>query len=404
MSDLKSQLISRYRELPSTGLYDIYLPYEEQCMMFLKYVQYLKDKLYDGPRNIELRRLTEIVKHTYESRQKETLRLYELLNIDHENIDFEPLLEASETASDVKYAGENYRQYIKYYRKAISDPYDDQMIQKIKTNLLKKYSLLETDKRIEEILESHKKMQADSLIISEQFKEIMQSDPKYLKWSEIQTLLQSLGFDVLSKLYKDLDMTIGCIRRENGISLETVCIDKILTIISERTHIDISDLNVIRNIKLKISKTLIGEIDIIITHKNKIIACIEVKSGIYDIPYAIMQINKIKSYIHNINISFVVDYKETIFSISDDPIYLVITTISPHKPITGASYSDVQLICNALFKDPDKKLLEFLRKKTHTQTDMIAIYNIIHNIRKQMDCHIDVYEAISILGDDLIVI
>jgi hypothetical protein len=418
MDDLKLQLIARYKELPPTGLYEIYLPYQEQCTIFLNYVRYLKEKLCDGPRHIELQRLTKIVEQTHESREKETMRLFELMKIDQTNIDFANILGESEKATDVKYAGKNYRQYIKYYQKATSNPYDDDMIQKIKNNLLKKYTSLETEDKIQEILDTHKKMQADSLAISEHFKDLMQSDPEYLKWSEKQTLLQSLGFDILTKLYKELDMKIGHIRRNNGISLETLCIEKVLSVISKRTLIDMSELEIKKNIKFKTSKTMIGEVDIMIMHKDKAIAFIEVKSGIYDIPYAIMQIEKIKTHIHTLayayesvkyesdtqSIRFFVDHKETIFNISDNPIYLVVTTISPHKPVTGASYADVQLIADVLFRDPEKKLSDILKKSSHTETDILSTYQIIHNIRKNMDCHIDVYEAMKILADDLIII
>jgi hypothetical protein len=96
------------------------------------------------------------------------------------------------------------------------------------------------------------------------------------------------------------------------------------------------------------------------------------------------------------------------------PIYLVVTGSSyklsesskgsPNPLMTGASYSDVQLIANAFFKDPENTLINIIEKGSYEQTDIVKVNEIINNIRKKMRSKIDLEEAVRILSDDLIVI
>jgi hypothetical protein len=424
-NDLKLELIAKYSSLPRTGLYDISLSPSEQCSIFLNYVKYLNQQLYDGPRNIETRRLTELAKEIAFKFPCETERLCELLNISFKNIDFSIMIDRYKQESLVENAGENYKEYMRYYNKANRNPYTVDMIYKIRINLMKKFDHKKVNKKIDTILSEHQASQVKNSALADKFKLLMQTDPKYIKWNEIQTLWCHLGFDKLLDIFHDVITMLKQRKRNNGSTLETSCVNKIVEIVSERTHIDSKELTVLRNVYytlnqshmsrgyVKCSKTQLGEIDIMITHKNNIIALIEVKSGIYDIPYAISQIEKLKLYINNTDVIFNVDRNKVSVQVSESilPIYLVVTgssykldSVSSKILMTGASFSDVHLITDAFFNDPENTLINIIEKESYGQEDIVKVNEIINNIRTKMKCKIDLQEAIRILSDNLIVI
>lgn len=410
----KEELLARYSSLPRTGLYDISLPPAEQCAIFLNYAKYLKEQMYNAPRNTEIRRLNEIVKQICERSPIATTRLFELLEIDNLTRDFDIIMSAFKRASDEKNAGDKYKKYMIYYKKSLANPYTDDLINTIKNNLQKKYDQSKADKKLQEILLIHKNYQAECLASADKYKILMETDPQYLKWNEIQTLWISLDFNNLLKMFYDVTMMIKHRKHYNGVMLETICIDKILSVISERTHIETKDLTVLRNVKFQSSKLLLGEIDIVVLHENKIIACIESKSGIYDIPHAIEQIEKMKTHIHKPSILFYTpnSCKDVKLSVSDSPIYLVVTSLKTNladfkctsKLKTGASYADVQLISDVIFNNKNKMLTTIIEKESYDEADVTIVNDILNNLRKHMRCRIDVFDAIKILSHDLIVI
>lgn len=173
---------------------------------------------------------------------------------------------------------------------------------------------------------------------------------------------------------------------------------------SEEYNISLKDLNLVKNVVISFKKTS-AEIDIAVinTITDTIIGFVEAKSGIYDIPYGIDQLDKI---------SKIIKANPKILKKNIHPFvrFVVATIIPPHNPVTGASYSDVQLISSVLFSKTDTRLKNIIQAIESDPTFELRnnivdnVYEILLNLRKDMVTHIDPLTAIKTLGKNLIVI
>lgn len=141
---LKNTLSTLYRTLPRTGLYDSTLDIQQQVIIFLKYIKFLKRQLYIGPRSTELRRLSGLVEQVRIHSKDECDKLFKLMMLDHNDprIDFVHIMNTYEKESDIKNAGDNYKQYLKAQSRAINDPYTPDKIKQIKEKLEKNIVLM----------------------------------------------------------------------------------------------------------------------------------------------------------------------------------------------------------------------------------------------------------------------
>ena len=400
---LKEKLLNLYAELPRTGLYDTDKDINTQVNIFITYLRFLKKQLYDGPRYSKLREIQLQLNTIINKNPVKSNKLFKLMKLSELDIfypDFPILMTSYITLSDEKNAGKNYDKYMKAFDRSISDPYTNEKINEIRKKLMKVYDEKKTEEKIQEILSNYKHIQKEQENIALYYHNILKTDIIYLEWIEIINLWKELEFDKLMQSYIELDKNIGIQRKSNGDNLETICIDILLQNISHRSKIPIGELNILRNIKVRKSKNIIGEIDIIVYSIDTIVACVEVKSGIYDIGYAINQLKRIKdSPVHEIMNK----------KISSDTMYLIVTTIPNHKPVTGACYSDIQNISKILFNRSDSSkwintIIENNNINDMNYSDIYRIYLIITDIRSKMESLIDPIEAVKELGSDLIII
>lgn len=426
---LKNTLVNLYESLPRTGLYDSKEDIRNQVVIFLKYVKFLKNQLYEGPRNICLRRLSKMVDQIRTESKLESDKLFGLMNIDTFPVDFVHLMETYEKESDIQNAGNTYKQYLKALTKSTTNPYTPEKLKWIEKNLQKKY--IDTQPMVVKIMDAHAKLQTENALLAQRYEDMLKTDPSYQRWDTIRSLWTTLGFADLAKMYHDLDTDTGNIRSRHGNSLEYLCTDMILCVVAGRCHIPVSELKVIRNILIKQSKSMIGEIDIIVVHGDQIVACIEVKSGIYDISNAMEQLANIKLIVQHpeSKTKFLVQDGTLIDTLTDTPqsanilknktlkddaLFLVVTTIPQHKPVTGVSFSDLQIISQVLFDKSDRWLYNLVdsldidvisdRPDTLDQGIVDKIYHLLSSLRTKMHSQVDAMTAMNILGDNLIIV
>lgn len=156
-----------------------------------------------------------------------------------------------------------------------------------------------------------------------------------------------------------------------------------------------------------------------IVHGDQIVACVEVKSGIYDIANAMNQLAKIKLTVtdHETKTKFLskgFDPIDITTCDGDDILFLVVTTIPQHIPVTGTSYSDLQIISQVLFDRSDRWLNELVdlldfnnlndNLKILTSCVIHKVFDLMIILRTKMNSQIDPETAASMLGDDLIIV
>lgn len=400
------KLIHLYSLTPETGLYSINNDKITQVKIFLRYVQFLKKCLYNSPRLIELRKLTQIMQNIQITNPTESQWLFEYLNVSYNDkqIRFDDLLKSYDTKSSVNNAGKLYTKYLKSKQIIEKCPYDSNKIKKIRIGLTKKYSESEVSSRLATILESTKIQRDEFKKENTRLFNMLQQDSTYISWNKMNNLWFNLGFSDLASSFHKLDTDNGAIRSTHGNSLEFASIDTVLQFFSENYNISQNDLHIVKNVVIKASpKETIGEIDMIVINNltNTIIGFVEVKSGIYDIPYAIEQLEKIVQCLKT---------NPNIIKIKLDELIrmVVVTSIPPHNPITGASYSDVQLISSALFSKTDvrlKNIINAIENNIDLNANQIDnVYEILSNLRQNMMTHIDPLTAINSLGKNLLTV
>lgn len=413
-------LLRLYRSVPRTGLYDSQMKDEEQVLLFLRYLKFLKQQLRDGPRNTELRRLTECAEQIRQHFKNETEHLFDLLDykIDqNKGIDFVELMETYQRAIEVKNAGVTYKKYIKAQNQSTNESLSSEKLKEIKTALEQKYPN-DVDSKIEHILWTHRERQNQALNTIQICEDILLSDPMYQRWIRIQKLWKELGFKDLVASYHTLDTETGTVRSSHGNNLEFLCTERILQVVSQRTAIPVQELTIVRNVLIKYKKVISCEIDIIIVHEGVIVACVEVKCGIYDVSNAIQQLaiikqklvhtdSKMRLIAKNSNDQDLLDrLKKDFNNFMNNAHYLVVTTIPQHMPVTGTSFSDLQLISESLFNKTDRwlsNIVDTFDDVILSEDLIVRISTLIESIRQRMNNHIDPSLAIRMLGDDLII-
>ncbi|VBB18792.1 hypothetical protein YASMINEVIRUS_1324 [Yasminevirus sp. GU-2018] len=407
-----------YSLTPETGLYSEHLDKPAQAMIFLKYLKFLRQRLYEGPRSTELRRLTKIMRETCCEKPDETRWLFNALNVqyDDDNVQFNDLMDSYVVESDAKKAGPLYKEYSKHLAISQKDPHDAEKLDEIRSGLAKKYPAEEVAKKLRDVVNSTTALRERAKHRSIEIYELLQKDRTYLSWKKLIDTWESIGFLDLANAYHKLDSETGALRSANGVSLEDECIETLLTYFAELHKVTPDKLSIVRNTIIRGSKWLktkemVGEIDVIVinTVTDSIVGLVEVKSGIYDIPQAVEQLEKIMAII-------AVDPSVLSKKVNDDVRSLVVTTIPPHNPVTGASFSDVQLISSVLFSKTDTRLRTIVNSyygKETENTDKVIdldgetveiLTQFLTELREKMVSHISPLSAIERLGQNLIIV
>lgn len=429
---LRSRLLDIYSKIPKTGLYDVNLDPRKQVTIFLRYLRFLHKQLYNGPRNTELRRLTELAKNAKIDRTDDYVKLYALLDLNPDEVTFDVVLKRYQEKSNSKNAGKKYSTMCRMLDTIEHNQMTTEKLEKIKTELEKKYPPEEVNNKLIEIVDESEMQTMQIKKSIDKMKSDLHTDENYQHWKDVIGCWYRLGYSELEKSYRDLDKGSGEHRSNNGLNLVDTCESYVIETVAGRCNIKKEDLKVIREIytyglkdptapqKMKYAS---GEIDMILLDcsKGEIVAVVEVKAGIYDIPYAIEQINRTQKFFNDIQnlsdklgriipLSYYLRTKSetkitTNIRCSSDMIYLVVTTLPIHTPSTGASFSDVQLMSKLLYDKYDSFIRSIIDKDTElTDNEIQRVYMIMADIRSKLKYNISPEEAVTLLGKNLLII